>query len=140
MRAATRGADDPCVVVLAEDEEDLRAAIAEILEDAGYLVVPVATVARLRAVLASLAPSAFVLDFHLDDGTTEDVITDLAARSAAANVLLVSASTAAAAAARDAGGRLLEKPFELEELVAEVDRAAGRRDGSRAAPTANGAS
>src|SRR5690606_24448521 len=39
VRVASRVSEDPCVVVLAEDEEDLRIAIADILEDAGYLVV-----------------------------------------------------------------------------------------------------
>lgn len=125
MRPATR-AEDPRVVVLAEDEDDLCEAILQILEDAGYLVVPVATVARLRAVLESLAPSALVLDFHLKDGTTAELIGELAGRAAAPNVLLLSASTAAAATARRTGVVLLTKPFDIDALVAAVDRASGR--------------
>lgn len=125
-RAATRTADEPCVVVVAEDEPDLRAALTELLEEAGYLVIPVATVARLHAVLATLTPSALVLDFHLPDGTTAEVIRALAARSAARNVILVSASTAAVAAAHDMGVPLISKPFELDVFLEAVARASGR--------------
>jgi DNA-binding response OmpR family regulator len=108
----------PIVVVLAEDEHDLREAITEILEDAGVQVTAVTDVVSLREVFARLTPDILLTDFHLTDGTVEDFVAELVTEQRLERIHILSASPCARSAATRLGVRFLAKPFDLDALLA----------------------
>lgn len=108
----------PIVVVLAEDEQDLREAITELLEDAGARVTAVEDVVSLRAVLARVTPDVLLTDFHLSDGTVEEFLSELVAEQRLERIHVLSASPSARSAAERLGVHFLAKPFDLDALLA----------------------
>lgn len=118
--------EDLRIVVVAEDEDDLRLAIAELLEDAGFVVVDVADVSRLRRVLANLTPLALLLDFHLRDDSSDALIGELAGTTLATRTVLMSASPEARAAAARHGVTLMPKPFDIEQLLSTIEAISAR--------------
>lgn len=107
----------PLVVVLAEDEEDLRYAMTEVLEDAGVNVTAVADVAGLRGVFERLTPDILLTDFHLADGSVEEFLSELVAQQRLERIHVLSASPVARAAATRLGVHFLAKPFDLDALL-----------------------
>lgn len=114
--------------MLAEDEQDLREAITEILEDAGARVTAVEDVVSLRAVLARVTPDILLTDFHLTDGTVEEFLSELVTERRLERIHVLSASPVARAAAARLGIHFLAKPFDLDALLALL-----RRDRTHAA-------
>jgi DNA-binding response OmpR family regulator len=110
----------PIVVVLVEDEEDLRQAMTEILEDAGVRVTAVGDVVSLRAVFERLTPDILLTDFHLPDGTVEEFLSELLAQQRLERIHILSASPNARAVAARLGVKFLAKPFDLEALLATL--------------------
>ena len=108
----------PIVVVLAEDELDLRLAMVEILEDAGVRVTAVADVVALREVFERLTPDILLTDFHLTDGTVEEFLSELVSEQRMDRIHVLSASPLARIAATRLGVHFLPKPFELDALLA----------------------
>jgi DNA-binding response OmpR family regulator len=57
------------VVVMVDDDSDVRATVALVLEDAGYEVVECADLASAFAVLPGIIPDVLLLDRELPDGS-----------------------------------------------------------------------
>jgi CheY-like chemotaxis protein len=108
-------------ILIVDDDADVRAAIAEILTDAGYEVSCAANGAEALAQLARQPPSAIVLDLMMPvmDGWTFRVRQRMDPRFATIPTVVISA----ALPAEVGGGGLLDaaavlpKPFETERLV-----------------------
>ncbi|MBI2392558.1 MAG: hypothetical protein HYV09_23440 [Deltaproteobacteria bacterium] len=105
-------------MVLAEDEDDLREVLAEVLAEAGMRVIAVRDVASLRTVLAGVTPHVLLTDFHLGSTTVEDVLSDVVAEARVEHVHVLSASPLARIAAVRLGLPFMSKPFDLDEFVA----------------------
>ncbi|HKG91455.1 MAG TPA: ANTAR domain-containing protein [Gemmatimonadaceae bacterium] len=82
-------------VLLAEDDEDARATLAELLAALGHSVVAtVATGNEAASLVAGLAPDVVLLDVHMPDGTgTEAAAAITAARPGTAVVLFTGDAT-----------------------------------------------
>jgi two-component system, OmpR family, response regulator len=114
------------LVVLAEDEDDLREALADAITDAGFDVIAVADVPNLERVLDTHQPDVLLADFQLFDQTTEAVVTLVAAKRSIPRVAIVSAAPAARAVAQRLAVQHIAKPFELDRvlnLIADVSEA-----------------
>ena len=139
-RPAGPDAQRPLVLVV-EDDENLRITLADNLEDEGYRV---RAVDRGRAALEALEhehPDVVVLDIMLPDLDGYSVCRSLRQRGLLAKVLMLTARTLEDDVVQgfDAGADdYLAKPYRLRELLARV-RALLRRGAARpGAPAASG--
>lgn len=113
------------VVLIVEDDQDLRDILAMLLEAAGHAVASVGTTAAARAWLAANpAPGLVVLDVELPDGDGRNIL----------EALRATPTTAAIPALMLTGGSLpplappvevLRKPANLDDLLAIVRRHCG---------------
>jgi len=123
------------LVLVVEDDENLRITLADNLEDEGYRV---ATADGGRAALEQIehaAPAVIILDIMMPDLDGYSVCRALRQRGCTAKVLMLTARTLEDDVVQgfDAGADdYLSKPYRLRELLARV-RALLRR--SAAAPT-----
>ncbi len=121
-------------VLVVEDDENLRVALRDNLEDEGFVVEAVATVA---AALAARGPFALVvLDVMLPDGDGYGLCARLRAAGDRTPVLMLTARSLEDDVVRglDAGADdYLVKPFRLRELLARVRALLRRGAGAPAA-------
>jgi DNA-binding response OmpR family regulator len=118
-------------VLIVEDEAELAAVIARVLDRCGFAVDVAATAEEGRRLQAARDYDVLVLDRILPDGSGDDLCRRVAASGASTKVLMLTARDAVAE--RVAGLELgaddyVVKPVAMAELVARV-RALGRRRG-----------
>jgi DNA-binding response OmpR family regulator len=116
-------------VLLVEDTESVRRAVALGLRASGFDVTAVAGGAAALAVFAAVRPAIVVTDLGMPGMDGFELIRSLRVRELDVPVLVVSArdSSQDRAAARAAGGDgYLVKPFGLAELRERVTSLAGR--------------
>jgi two-component system, OmpR family, KDP operon response regulator KdpE len=124
---ATDGAAGPVVLVV-DDEPQLRRALAVNLRARGYVVHQAATAEQALRLAAQAVPAAVILDLGLPDGDGVDVVAHLRTWTNLP-ILILSAREAEPdkVAALDAGADdYVTKPFSMAELLARL-RAAIRR-------------
>ena len=114
-----------CILVV-EDDPAIRRLATDLLEDEGYEVRTAATGAEGLKVLEAmrpLLPDLIVLDLMMPvmDGPTFH--SKLPSDARRVPMLVLSGSRGAKATAARLGADILAKPFDLDELVARVDRA-----------------
>jgi CheY-like chemotaxis protein len=117
----------PARILLVEDDADVRGAVAEVLEEEGYEVVCAGNGEEALAALASPAePSAILLDLTMPvmDGWTFRRRQRSDPRLATIPTVVISANFPNDARAVGALGAdaVLSKPFDLDRLVATLDR------------------
>lgn len=117
------------IVLVVEDEPLLRTAYSSVLEDEGYVVVSVDSLASARAAIAQYNPSIMVLDLTLGAGFATDLLHELAVVARAPTTVIVSAFPLAPMIAGQFGVEVLRKPFDLGELIERVEQA--HRDNRR---------
>ena len=118
-------------ILIADDDEDIRALVSTVLTKAGFHAEAVAGGVPALAAARAQQPQVFVLDVRMPDLSGLEVCRQLRAASdtAGAPILLISAesSTADVAAAYEAGcDDYLPKPFSPRELVYRVDQLLAR--------------
>lgn len=118
-------------VLIADDDEDIRALVSTILTKAGFRAEAVDGGVPALAAARRVAPHIIVLDVRMPDMSGLEVCRQLKAHSDTADspVLLISAesSTEDVAAAYAAGcDDYLPKPFSPRELVHRVDQLLAR--------------
>lgn len=116
-----RQALTPTLVV--EDDVVIRGAIRGALEDAGFHPIECADLGRARAAIERVRPAVVVLDLALGDEFGTDLLDELAAREEAPAVVICSAFGLANLIAARYSVPYVRKPFELDTLVREVERA-----------------
>jgi two-component system phosphate regulon response regulator OmpR len=124
-------------VAIAEDEEDLREAVAEYLEDRGLRVLQAGNAAAFRALVAAEAVDVAILDIQMPGEDGLSLARWLRGRS---RIGIIFATAADQPVERIIGLELgaddyITKPYELRELLARV-RSILRRMGDAAAPVA----
>ncbi len=119
-----------CSVLIVEDDPAITEFVASVLSDEGYRVEVAATGEEGLAALERARPSAILLDVLLPvmDGPT--FLREIRQRyGTAVPVILMTAArdNAAPEQVPQTEGRLL-KPFELDDLLAEVRRVLGEHE------------
>ena len=114
--------------MLVEDDAYLAAAMAAVLEDEGYVVEVVARPREaLRLLEEANPPHLVLLDWRMPEMSGADFLEALQSRRLDVPVLLCTGSprsvTGLSPAAYSNVRGVLGKPFELEILIAEVQRA-----------------
>lgn len=112
-------------ILVLDDQKYLREIIAEILDDAGYPAVPVATVDEALQRLDELRPELLVLDMLLEGTNGLEVLEQVRALPAwrALPVLMVSGDPGRLVAAEGRPNvRALLKPFDVGVFLGEVQR------------------
>lgn len=104
-------------VLLVEDDETLREVICSVLTEEGYDAVCVGSVSEAREFLAKERPACVLLDFHLPDGTAEDVISAMISATDCPPMCLVSASPVAPPVAERYRIPLVPKPFDIDAIT-----------------------
>lgn len=120
------------VVLLVEDDDGMRAALARVLTIGGFQVVTFASAEAFQAAWSATLPPCvcMVLDIRLPGASGLDLMQWLTARSAAFPVVMMTAFDSAAAheQARQAGAvTCLLKPFAGHALLSAVRGAVAGR-------------
>ena len=115
----------PLQVLLIDDEPDLRIALAEALADAGHQVLEAGDGAEGLAILEARPIDVVICDVRLPrmDGLT--VLRHVRERRPAVDVILMTAFaevTDAVAALKVGAYDYLTKPFEIDELIVQLER------------------
>ena len=117
------------VVLVIDDDPDIRSALRDVLGDNGFLVTEAGTGERARQLLAQHDPDVILLDLNLPDVSGLDVLIELT-RTRSTPVIVLSGRTGEAdrVVGLDLGADdYITKPFSARELVARVKAAIRRR-------------
>jgi DNA-binding response OmpR family regulator len=123
-------------ILIVEDDENLRLALADNLESEGHRVVTAADGAEADARLAADTFDLLVLDVMLPDGDGYEICRRIRAAGSEARVLMLTARSLEEDVVRgfDVGADdYLAKPYRLKELLARVRALLRRRVGGTAA-------
>jgi len=125
----------PAILVV-EDEEAVRSLIVRALAPLGGTVETAATGGEARARLASSSPDVILLDLMLPDASGLDLLTEALARDPDRMIVVLTGRAdepSIVEAMRRGAMEYLTKPFEVDDLAAVVQRAAGKARASREA-------
>jgi CheY-like chemotaxis protein len=123
-----RSTSAACLVLVVEDEAEVRWLVRTVLEDAGFVVLEAADGPAGLELARRYRPCAIVVD--LRPPSVDGAALTRACRAdpeAPAPVVVLAAEPDAARHARRLGATVVSKPFELGELVRAVDGAAACR-------------
>ncbi len=123
------GSDD-IVVILVEDDEDVRIGSTQALQIAGFRVSAFASIEEVRPAIAPGMPAVVLTDVRLPGRSGLSWLPDIRAIDRDLPVILVTGHgdiAMAVQAMRDGAYDFLAKPFSAEHLVAVVRRAADKR-------------
>ncbi|HEX7131591.1 MAG TPA: response regulator transcription factor [Iamia sp.] len=118
-------------MLLLEDEPRLSRDLACRLRDDGFGVDAVATLAEVRAAVVDVAYDCLILDRHVADGDSLELLTELARTEHRAAVVMVSTDDDPDARIQglSAGADdYMTKPVRLDELALRVGKVVDRRD------------
>ena len=117
------------VVLVVDDDPDIRSALRDVLGDNGVLVTEAGTGGRARELLTQHDPDVILLDLNLPDESGLDILIELT-RTTSTPVIVLSGRTGEAdrVVGLDLGADdYISKPFSARELVARVNVAIRRR-------------
>jgi two-component system, cell cycle response regulator CpdR len=112
-------------ILLAEDDDSLRAFLARALERAGYDVVSCADGDEAMAALGRGRFDLLLTDIVMPGADGIEVARAAAAKDPKLRIMFITGFAAvalAAGAGAPAGAKVLAKPVHLREIVAEVER------------------
>ena len=112
----------PSVLVI-EDDDATAQSIAEVVREAGFHPVLVATLGEARSVIAKDRPGAVILDLTLDSEFGADLLEELSDADDSPGVVIVSAFRLAPIVGHRYGVPVLVKPFAIDALMAAVTTA-----------------
>jgi len=109
-------------ILVVEDDDLIRALLAETLMDEGYTVRSVSDRMGMRMALATEPPDLLICDVDLDRGPEASLIDDVRAIHGATVPLLLMTTNvwAARSLARQGLTFCLLKPFQLDDLLTSV--------------------
>jgi CheY-like chemotaxis protein len=122
------------VILLIEDDADIRSSVAEFLESEGYSVVEAGSAARALELLRTSRPDAIILDYALpgaSDGA--DFLVQKAKIAAVASVPVVITSGYALPSEMEGAAAVLPKPFDVDRLLELVRQVVPLPDATSAA-------
>jgi two-component system, NtrC family, nitrogen regulation response regulator GlnG len=115
-------------VLVVDDDWLMRWSLSETLSEHGCQVVEATDATSAYAALAA-DPDVVLLDLHLPDSQSLDLLSSIHRRTPLSNIVLMSAylTPDIDREARDRGAfEVMPKPFEMTDLLDVVDRAEGR--------------
>lgn len=114
-------------IVVAEDDDELRELIADLLEDSGYDVIPAANGKQVTDYLAAseTPPAAIVLDLLMPLVSGWEVLRQLRSHPCWTEIPVV-AVTGLSRDRPTGVTAVLKKPFPVHELLSILERASGR--------------
>ncbi len=122
------------IVVVLEDDHEVRSLLATVLQDQGYYVVPVDNGERALAVLQQVRATLLIMDLGLTGMDGNEVIRQVRAdeRTRDVPVMVLSARVPLAGnGSKPRTSRIIKKPFQIDQVLAEVERIIGKAgDGS----------
>lgn len=111
-----------CNLLLVEDDQKLRPVLVSVLDEAGYKVIPCATISEAKKMLKEHGIEIVVLDNDLPNGTGISLIKRIYP-DISAIIMMGNPSPEVRNEATLCGvSAFLEKPFDEEDLVTVVDR------------------
>jgi DNA-binding response OmpR family regulator len=111
-----------CVLVV-DDDPGIREIVALVLDGEGYAVLTADNGAEALRVVAQRQPGCLLLDMRMPVLDGWGVARELKARGSAVPIVVMTAATDARAWAAEIGAAAyLAKPFDLDRLLATVDR------------------
>lgn len=113
--------------LVVEDDEVLRRTIADVLGEVGYQTCECETLDEARHAISVTDPLVVILDLSLQRDFGADLLDELAARENAPAVVVCSAFPLAQLVAARHGVPCVPKPFDVDHLLAVVERAARER-------------
>lgn len=125
--------DDATLICICDDEEPLRAMLAEYLEKNGFRTVQAHDAANLRETLGSCEPALLLLDINMPGEDGLSVLRSLQGEERAPRIIMLTAAgeTVDRIVGLEMGADdYLAKPVDLRELVARV-RAVLRRSSAK---------
>jgi DNA-binding response OmpR family regulator len=118
-------------VLIVEDDAALANSMAGALEDEGFHVRRATTMAAAREKLREMQPAVAIVDLTLPDAFATDLVDELATRfDPPVPAVIVSTFPLANLIAARWQNELVRKPYDLDELLAAVFRAARARRSS----------
>jgi two-component system, OmpR family, response regulator QseB len=114
-------APDPTSILVVEDHAEVAESVREILEEEGYTVEVAADGERALEIFPRLHPSLVLLDMRLPKIPGSELLLLLRAANAGTAIVAV---TASAEVPREAAA-VLQKPFDVDELLAVARRFCG---------------
>jgi two-component system nitrogen regulation response regulator GlnG len=121
----TLPAPDDAVILVVDDDLDMRAMLRDVLARAGFRVEEAATSDELFALVPRVAPAAIILDHEMPGDWGLEVLAALRSAHPEVPVIFVTAFGSAGmrdAATRDGAAAYLAKPFHLDDLIATLHR------------------
>jgi DNA-binding response OmpR family regulator len=112
----------PSVLVI-EDDAAMSQSIAEIVREAGFHPVMVATLSEARASIAADRPGLVILDLTLQTEFGADLLEELADAPESPPVVIVSAFRLAEMIGQRFGLPVIAKPFAIEALFSAIEEA-----------------
>jgi DNA-binding response OmpR family regulator len=122
-------------VLIVDDDADLRAPLAELLRDEGYLVEEHGSAKDLLRKIADAQPKLILLDLTLPGGNLRSLLAEARQTALLAGrvVLALSGLDDAPELATELGlNGAVRKPFDVMSLLARVDAVCGRGSGRSA--------
>jgi DNA-binding response OmpR family regulator len=112
------------VILIVEDDDDIRGALNRFFSDEGYLALEAPNRAKALRVLTTLRPDLVTLDLSLPDGSGADILQQIRASSdlTTIKVVIMSANRIIPLAIRELADAVVAKPFDLEPLLSLVER------------------
>jgi DNA-binding response OmpR family regulator len=108
-------------ILITEDDEAVREALTEVLTSEGYSVVLVSNIAAAREQIRHHPFTVLLLAAQEgEDGKGLDWLIDFVAHEGAPRIIIVSGSRSAPALGARFGVTVVEKPFDIDALVAEI--------------------
>jgi len=117
---ASRCGERPILVV--EDDEDTVAALRMLLADEGYASITAPDARQAIDALERLDPGLVLLDWSLDDGSGEAVLSAARSRSAPHTPVVLMTGSSSLCVRSRAADAVLRKPFDVGELLKIVAR------------------
>jgi len=121
MDVAARVAGERPILVV-EDDEDTVAALRMLLADEGYASVTAPDARQAIDVLERVDPGLVLLDWSLDDGSGEAVLSAARSRSAAHMPVVLMTGASSLCARSKTADAVLRKPFDVGDLLRIVAR------------------
>jgi DNA-binding response OmpR family regulator len=123
-------------ILVVDDEFDILDIVADILRDEGHRVLTARNGAEALERLDAEEVDLILLDIMMPVMSGPEMLETLRARSADVPPVIVMSAGAGRATADQAGDAFLQKPFEIEQLVALTERLLAR--GGENPPAAKG--
>jgi DNA-binding response OmpR family regulator len=115
--------NDSCDILVVDDDPYIRSTVSVILEEAGYSVVTAENALEAAHAIARTPPKVVLLDIRMPGLDGPQLARDLRARNVQSKILVMTAARNAQRYALELEAEgYIEKPFEIDELQAAVER------------------